>query len=86
MYVIDLGCAPGGWSQVALEFIGNGKIIGVDTRNIESLPIEFINASVDDPSLPSKILSIFNRKADLILSDMAPNLYGICLISMAYGV
>lgn len=77
MYVVDLGCSPGGWSQVALQFIGKGKIIGVDIEDIKPLPIEFINTSIEDPSLSDRILNILGRKVDLILSDMAPNVSGI---------
>lgn len=77
IYVVDLGCAPGGWSQVALQFVGNGRVIGVDKEEIKPLPIEFIHSSVDDPSLASKILCMLDRKVDLILSDMAPNISGI---------
>ncbi len=78
MYVIDLGSSPGGWLQVVLQFIDRGKIIGIDTRAMKPLPgVEFINASIDDPDLSSLILEKFGRKADLILSDMAPNISGI---------
>ncbi|MEM2855719.1 MAG: RlmE family RNA methyltransferase [Candidatus Nitrosocaldaceae archaeon] len=77
MYVVDLGCSPGGWSQVALQFIGKGKIVGIDIEDIKPLPIEFINASIEDPSLSERILNILGRKVDLILSDMAPNVSGI---------
>jgi 23S rRNA (uridine2552-2'-O)-methyltransferase len=78
MYIIDLGCSPGGWLQVALQFIDKGKMIGIDTRSIKPLPgVEFINASIDDPDLSSLILERFGRRADLILSDMAPNISGI---------
>lgn len=78
MYVIDLGCSPGGWLQVVSQFIDEGKIVGIDTRSIKPLSgVEFINASIDDPNLSSLIFEIFGRKADLILSDMAPNISGI---------
>ena len=78
MYVVDLGSAPGGWLQVALQFVDKGKIVGVDNRNIKPLPgVEFINASVEDKDLADKILALLGRKADIILSDMAPNVSGI---------
>lgn len=78
MYVVDLGCAPGGWLQVVLQFIENGKVIGIDARSIKPLPgVEFINASIEDSNLPSLILERFGKRADLILSDMAPNISGI---------
>lgn len=78
MYVVDLGCSPGGWLQVVMQFTNSGKIIGVDTRDIKPLPgVEFIKSSIEDENLPNSILDILGRKADLILSDMAPNISGI---------
>ncbi len=77
-YIIDVGSSPGGWSQVVLQFIPNAKIICIDIRNMKPLPqVVFINTSIEDESLPDKILSIFNTKADLILSDLSPNISGI---------
>ncbi len=77
-YIIDIGSSPGGWSQVVLQFIPHAKVVCIDIRNMKPLPqVVFINTSVDDESLPKRILEIFNNKADLILSDISPNISGI---------
>ena len=60
MYVVDLGCAPGGWLQVASKAVGpNGRVLGVDLRPVDPLPnVVFIQGAVDDNLLTEKILSI----------------------------
>jgi len=79
MYVIDLGCAPGGWLQVANKAVGSsGKILGVDLRPVDPLPnVVFIQGAVDDNSLAEKILNAMGRKVNVILSDVAPNVSGV---------
>lgn len=80
-YVLDLGAAPGGWSQVALEKVGEeGLVIGVDLQRIK--PMEggnFIGIMGDFTSAETKkqILDITGRKVDVILSDASPQLSGI---------
>ena len=75
-YVLDLGCAPGGWSQVALEFVGasnKGKVVSIDIQDIE--PIEgviFINGSIMDEEIIDTIRQNLKTKADIVISDMAP--------------
>lgn len=79
MYVVDLGCAPGGWLQVVRKFVGGrGKVLGVDTRRVEPLPnVITIEGDVNDVSLADKILSIMGKKVNLVLSDAAPNIIGV---------
>jgi 23S rRNA (uridine2552-2'-O)-methyltransferase len=79
MYVVDLGCAPGGWLQVARKFVGSkGKVLGVDLRGVRPLPnVQTIIGDVNDPALPEKIIGIMGRKVDLLLSDVAPNIIGV---------
>lgn len=79
MYVVDLGCAPGGWLQVARKFVGGpGKVLGVDTHPIKPLSnVHAIEGDVNDPSLAEKILAIMGGKVDLVLSDVAPNIIGV---------
>lgn len=79
MYVVDLGCAPGGWLQVARKFVGGpGKVLGVDIHPIKPLPnVHAIEGDVNDPSLAEKILTIMGSKVDLVLSDVAPNIIGV---------
>lgn len=77
--VVDLGAAPGGWSQVAKEYVGNtGFIIGIDLQSI--IPLEdviFLKGDINDPSLITAIKELLeNRKVNVILSDMAPNISG----------
>lgn len=77
--VVDLGSAPGGWLQVAKECVGvGGVIIGVDTRRIEPIEgVTILRASIEDRRVTDIILSLFGRKADIVLSDLSPNLSGI---------
>jgi 23S rRNA (uridine2552-2'-O)-methyltransferase len=77
--VVDLGCAPGGWLQVLEEEIGNqGKIIGIDQKEV--LPLKFatiLQGSIEDPYMVQKIIEVLNGRADVVLSDLAPNVSGI---------
>jgi len=75
--VVDLGCAPGGWSQLALELVGvKGKVVGVDLKNIK--PIEnliFIRGDLTKDETLQMILEAV-EKADVIISDMSPRISG----------
>jgi 23S rRNA (uridine2552-2'-O)-methyltransferase len=74
--VLDLGAAPGGWSQVALAR-GAARVVGVDLLPIAPLPgAVFIQADITDPTLPARLREMLGGKADLVLSDMAPNTTG----------
>ena len=77
-YVLDLGCAPGGWSQVAQKLSGNqGKILGIDTSFVEDLPdVNFIQANIDDENIVEDILEFFGRKADSVICDLSPQVSG----------
>ncbi len=78
--VIDLGCAPGSWSQVALQKVGEtGKVIGVDLLVIEPLyRLEFIHGDFTDTEILNNLLiKLDGKPADLVLSDMSPNLSGV---------
>ncbi len=79
MYVVDLGCAPGGWLQVASKVVGqNGKVLGVDLRSVDPLPnVVFIQGAVDDNFLAENILNTMGRKVNVLLSDVAPNVSGV---------
>jgi 23S rRNA (uridine2552-2'-O)-methyltransferase len=75
--VVDLGASPGGWLQVAKERVGDGKVIGVDLRPIK--PIEGVITMVGDMTendTMNALLEKFGGKADIVLSDMAPNVGG----------
>jgi len=80
-FVVEAGAAPGGWSQVLLRRVGpTGKVAAVDILPMESLPGErfrFFHVEIEDPALPAEILSFLGRRADLVVSDIAPNTSGI---------
>lgn len=86
-FVIDAGAAPGGWSQVLLPLVGKkGKVASVDILPLEPLPGENFRFFQDDlslPSLPGRILEFFGRKADVVVSDAAPNTMGIAFTDQA---
>ena len=85
--VLDLGAAPGGWSQVALEYIGeDGKLVGVDLQHI--LPLkgaQFLQGDIREPET-RKELGKLVPKADVVLSDMSPNLSGNYSVDQARSV
>jgi 23S rRNA (uridine2552-2'-O)-methyltransferase len=76
--VVDLGCAPGGWTQVAVERVGErGIVVGVDLA--ETAPIagaKILHADVHDPAAVAAIRSELGGLADVVLSDMAPSTTG----------
>ena len=74
--VVDLGAAPGGWSQVALQR-GAAKVIGIDLLPI--IPVsgaEFIEGDFMAEGMDARLTAMLGGKADLVLSDMAPNTTG----------
>jgi 23S rRNA (uridine2552-2'-O)-methyltransferase len=74
--VIDLGCAPGGWVQIALER-GAGVVAGADLLALEPLPpARIIQADFTDPDCGPKLIALLGGAPDVILSDMAPNTTG----------
>lgn len=80
-YVVDLGAAPGGWSQVALDIVGEeGKVIAVDLQRIrpfEEGNFAQITGDFTKKEVVDKIESELEWNADVILSDAAPKLTGI---------
>jgi 23S rRNA (uridine2552-2'-O)-methyltransferase len=80
MTIVDLGAAPGGWSQVAANLAGErGQVIASDILPIDSLPgVEFLQGDfTKDAVLESLIELLKDRQADLVISDMAPNMSGM---------
>ena len=80
MTVIDLGSAPGGWSQVAVEQVGhNGRVIASDILAMDSLAgVEFIQGDFTEEAVFEQILAaIGDSPVDLVISDMAPNMSGM---------
>ena len=76
--VVDIGCAPGGWLQVALSEVGHkGKVIGIDVKKIEPLTEAFvIQGNIEDEDIINSILNISNSNVDVVLSDLSPNVSG----------
>lgn len=74
--VVDLGAFPGGWLQVAAE-LTDGKVIGVDLRQIKPMDgVYTLVGDITDPETMAKLLGMLDGKADVVLSDMAPNVGG----------
>lgn len=74
--VIDLGCAPGGWLQVAVER-GAGAVVGIDLLAVEPVAgAEIIQADFTDPRVDALLMERLGGPADVVLSDMAPNTSG----------
>jgi len=77
--VVDLGCAPGGWLQVVTKEVGQaGKVVGIDLKPVESVAgATVLKGSIEDVDMFEKIAGILGSKADVILSDLAPNVSGL---------
>ena len=88
-FVLDIGAAPGGWSQVVNEIISDkGKIIGVDLLSIKPIDgVIFLQNDITKKSTIEKIQNIINNdKIDVILSDVSPNISGIYSIDQAKSI
>ncbi|MEK6971297.1 MAG: RlmE family RNA methyltransferase [Thermoproteota archaeon] len=77
-YVLDLGCAPGGWTQVAVKLAGNkGKVMGIDTLYVEDIPGAYIiQGDIENESIVDEILSYFERKVNAVICDISPQVIG----------
>ena len=83
--IIDLGAAPGSWSQYASKKIKNGKIVSIDLKDMEKIDnIVQIKGDFTEKKNQSKIKDLFKCKADVVLSDMAVNTTGIKNIDSIY--
>ncbi len=78
--VIDLGAAPGGWSQVAAKRVGapqQGRVVAIDVLTMDSLPgVEFMQLDFLAADAPDKLKAMLGGPADVVLSDMAANATG----------
>jgi 23S rRNA (uridine2552-2'-O)-methyltransferase len=76
--VIDLGAAPGGWSQVAAERAGpKGRVVAIDVLPMTPIAgVDFVQLDFLDPSAPDKLKAMLGGAADVVLSDMAENATG----------
>jgi 23S rRNA (uridine2552-2'-O)-methyltransferase len=76
--VVDLGAAPGGWSEVAVKRVGaNGRVIALDILDMKSISgVEFLHLDFLDDAAPERLKVMLGGKADVVLSDMAANATG----------
>jgi len=94
MTIIDLGAAPGGWSQYAVKLVGKkGRVIASDILEIAPLPfVEFIQGDFTEESVLNEILDVLdkdnatNKKLDVVISDMAPNMSGVESIDLPRSI
>ena len=77
--VIDIGSAPGGWLQVAKQQVGDhGMVVGIDIAPVQPIEgVTILRGSIVDTSIFSTVLKIVGARADIILSDLSPNMSGI---------
>ncbi|MGD2076462.1 MAG: 23S rRNA (uridine(2552)-2'-O)-methyltransferase RlmE [Gammaproteobacteria bacterium] len=78
--VVDLGAAPGGWSQYALSIVGRrGRIVAMDVLAMNPLPgVEFIRGDFCDEAVLEQLLrAVQGQDIDLVMSDIAPNISGV---------
>jgi 23S rRNA (uridine2552-2'-O)-methyltransferase len=79
--VVDLGAAPGGWSQVAAKRVGaaegKGRVIAIDILPMDDIPgVEFLHLDFFDAQAPAELHRLLGGGADVVLSDLAPNTTG----------
>jgi len=76
MKIIDLGAAPGGWTQVAVKR-GASAVVGLDLLPVDPVSdATIIEGDFTDPEMPARLIELLGGPADLVLSDMAPNTTG----------
>ncbi|MDB5557890.1 MAG: rRNA methyltransferase [Enterovirga sp.] len=79
--VVDLGAAPGGWSQVAAQRVGRqtgkGRVVGIDLLDMDPLPgVDFEILDFMDEAAPERLKAMLGSGADVVMSDMAANATG----------
>jgi 23S rRNA (uridine2552-2'-O)-methyltransferase len=87
--VVDLGAAPGGWSQVAKEFVGEqGVVVGVDILPVQPLDnVHFIKGDIMEDETLRKIREVLkDDKADVVISDLSPDISGVYSVDQARSV
>ena len=83
--VVDLGAAPGGWSQVAVERVGdNGVVVASDILRMDTIAgVDFVQGDFTEQSVFEELLAVLgDRKADVVISDMAPNMSGMAAVDI----
>jgi 23S rRNA (uridine2552-2'-O)-methyltransferase len=86
--VLDLGAAPGSWSQVTAEVVGSaGRIVAVDLQDIEPIPgVTCIRGDMTAPEVQAQLVQAAGGPVDVVLSDAAPNTSGIRLRDHAFSI
>lgn len=79
--VVDLGAAPGSWSQVVTKIVGGGgRVIALDLQPIEPIPgVTTLEGDMTDPAVQAQVIDVAGGKAHVVLSDAAPSTTGIKL-------
>ena len=83
--VVDLGAAPGGWSQVAVEGVGdNGTVVASDILEMSPIAgVAFVRGDFTEQSVLDELLDLLgDRRADVVISDMAPNMSGMAAVDI----
>ncbi len=89
MTVIDLGSAPGGWSQVAVELVGHqGRVIASDILPMDALAgVEFLQGDFTEEEVFDDLLRVIgDQPVDLVISDMAPNMSGVSAVDQPRAI
>ena len=89
MRIMDLGSAPGGWSQVAGKLVGRkGRVLATDILPMDALPnVDFIQGDFTEDAIVQQLLAwLDGARFDLIISDIAPNLTGITSADQASSI
>ncbi len=75
--LLDVGSSPGGWSQIASSIIKDGKIVAIDKKPMQKIKnVIFFENNFSDEKSKNKILKVFQKKIDVIISDMAADTTG----------
>ena len=76
--VVDLGCAPGGWTQVAVKLVGNkGKVMGVDISYVEDIRgAEIVKGDIESDDIIDEIQSYFGGRVNAVICDLSPQVTG----------
>jgi 23S rRNA (uridine2552-2'-O)-methyltransferase len=83
--VVDLGAAPGGWSQVAVERVGDqGAVIASDILGMDAIAgVDFVQGDFTEQAVLDELLGLLgDRQADVVISDMAPNMSGMAAVDI----
>jgi 23S rRNA (uridine2552-2'-O)-methyltransferase len=83
--VIDLGAAPGGWSQVAAEHVGDkGRVIAIDLSMMNPIPgVEIIQGDISADSTQRTLAGLIQGQVDIVISDMSPDVTGTYSVDQA---